>query len=274
MKLVLCMSCWRGNFELCSFLIDKGDEVNFVVNEECDTRLMCPLAMALDNNDKKLIDLLLSNGANVNVKVYDDDSILHSFMDCFMPDVISFLLRKGADANIKNHQSQTLFGHMESYLGSEDRESYFGVFKIPLKHLAIQKFYGKTVLEEDMNLMRSNPQALKIFEKCSNELSKMSSTTFYPPFTYLSVLKMATNIKKLAKLTKNDGFVDAFKIKVSTFKYYKKDLREIFDEAEQKRNELDELQRRLKITFGNSLPDIALAILADNLRYINHLPLK
>lgn len=60
---------------------------------------------------------------------------------------------------------------------------------------------------------------------------------------------MASNIKKLTHLSKNNDFVLNFEAGLDLFFYYKNDLQRIFEEATQFRDELLAVESRLKYTF-------------------------
>ena len=116
----------------------------------------------------------------------------------------------------------------------------------------------------DVDFIKEHPVLLQIFESCTEEISLMSSTKFYSGYSYCDVLKMAKNMKKLVNLTKNRELVSSFEANLCQIYHYEDDLRRIWAEAIQLRDEVEAIEFRLVHVFGKVFPDIVIRKLRDN----------
>lgn len=249
------------DFNLVSYLIKRGADVNAGCNG------ISPLILTVETHEVDLVELLLSNGAEVNAKIYDGKTALHIACFIFLNDAIKLLIQKGADINVEDNDGKTPF----SQLFIEDKPDFI-CLKIMIEE--ISKLYSQNlpVSKKDLDLIQSNPNYQEYFEFCLAQLSEMTEIIFYPPYSYYSVLKMSKNIKKLAKLTKNAEFVEKFESNLPKDVMYGDDLRMIFYEATQLRDQTLTVNTRLRTVLGDILPAVVMRKLVDNLS-VEDLPL-
>lgn len=138
-----------------------------------------------------------------------------------------------------------------------------------LKEFSKLTFGNFQVLENDKKLINNFP----VFQSYTKELNQMSSIKFYASNSYYSVLKMSTNVNKLARLTINDKFVEQFNENLNKFVYYREDLQGIIDVAIKVKGDLLIVESRLRNIFDNFLPQVVIRVLADNLK-LDDLPLE
>jgi uncharacterized protein len=97
-----------------------------------------PLHLAAYHCHKDIIELLLANGADVNVKAKNGDTPLHSAMENSYKDVVELLLTHGADTNAKEKDGWTPL-HMAVFydhliLLRAKLADYTGVVELLLTH--------------------------------------------------------------------------------------------------------------------------------------------
>lgn len=99
----------RDRIEIAKFLINKGADVTYVPsNEEWGTALGYAVGTPRDNYE--IIDLLIQNGADINIKDYVGDTpLLHGLLRYKDVNIknIEYILEHGADANISNENGIT-----------------------------------------------------------------------------------------------------------------------------------------------------------------------
>ena len=88
------------------------DKIN--INERDEDTGNPPLIVAVSENNKEIVELLLTNGANIHIKDYEyGDTILLSMMlgKCkdVNVDIINMLLLYGANINDKSKDGETIF---------------------------------------------------------------------------------------------------------------------------------------------------------------------
>jgi ankyrin repeat protein/acetyl esterase/lipase len=88
--------------ELVELLISNGADVN-AKNKWGRT----PLRWAIYNRDKVMIKLLVSKGADINMKDEDGVTPLHLIAMSDRKDIVEFLIANGADVNAKNESGYT-----------------------------------------------------------------------------------------------------------------------------------------------------------------------
>lgn len=237
--------------------------------DSVDQRGFTPLHYASFSGNMKLTLFLIERGAKITAKnCYGQTPLL---LACYAghENVAHFLLQKGANIDDKQIDGVTVFGVTKLefdpiYKKGSKKLNKNPCIKFMIKEAAKQKSYGtsvKNITEE----IKENSADKKLFERCEKELLKMAKKKFYPPYSYYSVLKMNKNIKRLAMLTKNKDFVKKFKPKL-LFPNYRSDLRKIFNEAVEVKNELEIIECRLKSIFNTKLPDTVIDVLVQNLK--------
>lgn len=102
------------NFELPSLrLIEQGADVNITFDTDEDKKISL-LHEAVSNNQKKLAELLLKKGINVNVQTDAGNTPLHIACKKLDSEMILWLLERGANPAIKNKKrtiaSETMIG--------------------------------------------------------------------------------------------------------------------------------------------------------------------
>lgn len=252
------------HIELISYLIKKGADVN----KKTIIGQFFPLYLAARRDNTDLIDLLLSNGAEINAKTIIGVTALHVACDNNCKQSIYFLIHKGADVSVEDNNGRTPFSILVSKRFWESNGS-----KIIIKEIARQKFFGScSVSKVDTDLINTRYEWKNYLNNCIKELSRMARIKFYPPYSYISVLNMSNNLKKLANLTKNKEFVKEFKAN-SSFPRYKNELMRIFREAIALRDRSEATYSRLIYIFNNFLPDTVIRKLLENLT-VEDLPMN
>lgn len=178
--------------------------------------------------------------------------------------LISFFIKKGADVCAENKSGRTPFSLI---VCGPSAEQYANCLYFILKEFSKLTFKNIKISKKDLDSINENSITRECFELCMNELQQMTATVFYPPFSYYSVLNMERNIKQLAKLTKNEEFLEKFNANSNSFPYYEEDLRETLEEATEFKIKLDAVESRLKYIFGDYFPDIVTRKLAGNLTF-------
>lgn len=254
---------FKADLELTAFLIKRGADVN-VSNKKVKKSPLCYAVMELG---VEFVDLLLSNGADVNSS---DDLFeipaLHLACNRGNIEIIKILVKNGADVSKENPLAQGPLYDVVMFAEEEHGECTIYMIKIISK----LSFENRPVSKSDMDCIENDEGLKKIFNDCITELSRMEKTKFYASHSYLSVLEMSKNIKRLARMVKNEELIKAFKEKLS-FHYYKNDLQQVLDEAIKLRDESRMVYSTLCSTFDNFLPDIVLRKLTENLE-IEDLP--
>lgn len=252
------------NFCLISLLVERGADVNI----KCPGGIF-PLLMAAKSNDDHLAELLLSNGTEINDKSEDSSTAMHTACSYRSIKVINLLILKNANVSLENLKGDTPFSLLRP---KKYRENDVPCINLVIKGIAKQRFFNhSSVCEKDIVLIQSHPVLDEFFKICTNELSQMASVEFYQPYSHASVLQMSRNIKKLAKLSKNEEFASNFEANLLNFPCYEEMLEKIWKEAVQVRDQSLIVESKLKLTFGDFCPDVVLRKLAHNL-HVNDLP--
>ncbi|MGL9779522.1 MAG: ankyrin repeat domain-containing protein [Wolbachia sp.] len=103
-----------------------GDYINEIRFEKFSL-LAIALMKAKDLQDFRLLNLLLENGANPNIKVYYDQTSLDFFMVLADSGIVELLLKHGADPDMKNTYGNTP-------LFEASRRGYYETVEVLLKH--------------------------------------------------------------------------------------------------------------------------------------------
>lgn len=262
------------NLELATFLIKKGADVN--LKREVDGK--SPLSAVITSGSNKhkefedLIELILSKGADANAIDKNGRTALHEAR--YNEAIFKLLISKGAKPGIHDNDDNTPF----SEVSSENFEFWpneYHTMHTWIEELAKLTEMGRSddIGDADWDVMSTRSLVDGYFNSCSTELTKMEKTVFYPPYSYLCVLKMSTNITELAKLTKNKKFVSSFEANLPVLSFYGDELREIFDEALQVRDQFPMVYSRLYSIFRKVLPDVVIRELAGYLT-LKELPME
>lgn len=251
------------NLPVISLFIKKGGIVNW--NSESTENYdftKFPLIHAAQIDDKDVLELLLSNGADVNIKTNEGITALHQACWFGNQQSIKILLQRGADVTIQDKYGKTPFATIEP------DEIFYKECVVPLiKELAKLSFENLSISEKDLTLMQKNPKIFKFFGDCKSELERMKKYKFYSFYSYYFVLKMSKNIKKVVDLTQNNEFVRKFKENLQCFKIYRNDLQRIFNDAIRAKDESKVVYSKLYLIFGDILPELVLKKMSDNLNF-------
>jgi len=106
-KVTLFKTCRKGDIEAVKQHLAAGADVN--TTNDALLRIwelkLTPLHFAAENGHKKVVELLIAKGADVNVKVKDETYIetpLHSAASRGHKEIVELLIVEGADVNAKN----------------------------------------------------------------------------------------------------------------------------------------------------------------------------
>lgn len=262
----------RAYIHLISFLIKNGADVKQKIYNQS------PLVLAIMYGSKDICDLLISSGADIHARDNDGDTALHTACFVRKEESISLLISKGAEISAVNTGGKTPFYLLFYQAGQDfdendvDKANFDSSLSVMVKEFAKLSFENIQISKIDMKLIRNNPKAKEIFEKCTKELQQMASTKFYGFYTYYSVMKMTKNLKKLAHLTKNEKFTSKFKKSLVGFPYYAVDLHRILEEATLLKKKFEASLSRLNFIFNDFLPDVVYRKMSENLK-VEDLPL-
>lgn len=252
-------------FSLIKFLIKRGADVN-----KANRKNESPLMRASEFGNLNLVDLLLAHGAEVNAKDNEGSTALHKACQENNRQVMSLLIQRGAEISVENESGQTPFSLL---IPNNWNNNYDQCSMVMIQELSKLIFGNLSICKVDMDLILKNPKNCEYFEKCLAELEQMKNTNFYGSYSYYSVLKRSLSMEKLARLTKNEEIFQDFERNISLFPCYKKDLRKIFLEVYLVKRQMEIIEFRLNLVFGDFLPYVVLRKLADNLT-VEDLPLE
>lgn len=257
----LIRSVFRENTRLITLLIEKGA----LENENILHLILSALGRW---SCEDLLDLFISKGVDINAK--DDSGISSLHATCLLNknQFIPILMRKGANINAKDSDGLTPFCSIRF---EEKNGQKCAVLLI--KEISKLVFENLPVSTCDMEVIQAKPEFREHFDKCMLELEQMKKTKFYNFYTYYFVLKLSKNIKKLAKLMKNDEFADELQLKMpDDYFYYKDDLFRIFHEGFILEEKIGKVYSRLNSVFAQIFPDVVIRNLSDCLT-VEDLPL-
>lgn len=114
-------------------LIKKGINARYLTNRKEDKNFMqnmCPIHIAARFSYKEIVEALIENGADINIKGYFGYTALHEACRKNNIDIVNILIKKGADLNIKSGRH----GFMPLYLACEN--NYEEIIDILIKNVA------------------------------------------------------------------------------------------------------------------------------------------
>lgn len=158
------------------------------------------LHQAAQNKNLYVVNLLLSNGADVNVEdaTVDDGrwTPLHHACLSHNEQMLSLLLRKGADITLRDtYESDTPFLIIEPN-GCCDDSLTIAMIKVIAKLKSIDDSF---VSKSDIKLIQEFPELKVHFEKSNDELCKMKGSMFYHPYSYYCILEMSVSMNKTSE---------------------------------------------------------------------------
>lgn len=210
------------NYDFVSFLINHGD-VN-IITEQVDVSILL-----LVQNNVDLLRFLVSKGADVNAVGKSGFTVLHNeALHYNREEVMRFLIQQGSNVSTQDYKGRTPFSFLDPH-----RKLFTKCRILMLKEFAKRKYQKKQILETDKKLIKADIDSKIIFEKCVNELKNMSSTVFYPSYTYYYVLNIKKNtrrIEEFKKCKRDKKIAGIFKEGLQKFYYYRDDVERIFNE--------------------------------------------
>lgn len=100
------------DYEVIKYLIDKGVNVNVDQNINIKFKpLNTPLRTAVMSNKVKIVNLLLSRGADVNTEMCHGTTILMDACDCQNFEMVEILINNGAFVNEQNKFGRTAMSY-------------------------------------------------------------------------------------------------------------------------------------------------------------------
>lgn len=103
------------------YLTDRKEDKNFMQN-------MCPIHIAARFSYKEIVEALIENGADINIKGHFGYTALHEACRKNNIDIVNILIKNGADVNIKSGR----YGFMPLYLACEN--NYEEIIDILIKN--------------------------------------------------------------------------------------------------------------------------------------------
>lgn len=103
------------------YLTDRKEDKNFMQN-------MCPIHIAARFSYKEIVEALIENGADINIKGHFGYTALHEACRKSNIDIVNILIKNGADVNIKRGR----YGFMPLYLACEN--NYEEIIDILIKN--------------------------------------------------------------------------------------------------------------------------------------------
>jgi ankyrin repeat protein len=100
---MLILACYRGNDEVANFLIDNKAELNYVSKN--GTALMACVV----KGEFELVDKLLLNGANIDLKDQNGMTALMLAVQFNNPEMVKKLVEEKANKELKCNQNKTAF---------------------------------------------------------------------------------------------------------------------------------------------------------------------
>ncbi len=100
---MLILACYRGNDEVANFLIDNKAELNYVSKN--GTALMACVV----KGKFELVDKLLLNGANIDLKDQNGMTALMLAVQFNNPEMVKKLVEEKANKELKCNQNKTAF---------------------------------------------------------------------------------------------------------------------------------------------------------------------
>lgn len=170
--------------------------------------------------------------------------------------VIKLLLYYGADINILNSLEKTPLSS-NYYLNNK--------IEIPLiQELAKLKFENQIIRSENLHCLQVRKDMQETLKNCLEELKRMKNKKIYENILLYDMFQMRKKLKKLVYLTKNEDFVENFKLgwNRELFPNYANDLDDIVNDALERKDVLVKEEKKLYLIFKNYLPELPILKIA------------
>lgn len=167
------------------YLTDRKEDKNFMPN-------MCPIHIAARFGYKEIVEALIENGADINIKGYFGYTALHEACRKNNIDIVNILIKNGADLNIKSGR----YGFMPLYLACEN--NYEEIIDILIKNganLGLEPNHKVLRLdlpyrEEEYFMERTSNYFQFVYEE--EDLSEPCEITTDVPFYFENMLPYST----------------------------------------------------------------------------------
>ncbi len=167
------------------YLTDRKEDKNFMQN-------MCPIHIAARFSYKEIVEALIENGADINIKGHFGYTALHEACRKNNIDIVNILIKNGADVNIKSER----YGFMPLYLACEN--NYEEIIDILIKNganLGLEPNHKVWRLdlpyrEEEYFMERTSNYFQFVYEE--EDLSEPCEITTDVPFYFENMLPYST----------------------------------------------------------------------------------
>lgn len=209
------------NYDLVLFLMNHGN-----VNLITPTLGSSMLTLVQENED--FLRFLVSNGADVNVATESGITAMHIEAKRYQrKSVMRFLIDNGSRVSVEDSKGRTPFLFVFPRVLA-NRSCRI----LMIKEFALQNFLGFPILQTDTKLIQADRKYQKMFDACTKELHESKNIKFYQSYTYCSVLCKRNIIDEdLKNLMSNPTVALNFVKGLNSFKYYKGELRRIFNKS-------------------------------------------
>ncbi len=125
MKLEDALKLYEGQegVEEIKSLIKKGINEKYpnkkIIGYRINIKNMCPIHIAAEFGYIEIVEALIENGADINIKGRYDYTALHKACQSNKIDIVKILIKNGADVNIKNDIEQTALYYALEYSKEE-----------------------------------------------------------------------------------------------------------------------------------------------------------
>ena len=107
--LPLTLACYHGNYDVVKFLVDKVDDIN--ANSDRGT----PLMAAVFKKESSIVELLLKNNANPNIRDVNGSTAMHYATMFRNYDIIKLLVNADSDFTIKDNNGKSALDFAKDY---------------------------------------------------------------------------------------------------------------------------------------------------------------
>ncbi len=103
---VLMTAVKKSNYKKVEEMLDKDAAINYR-----DSNNLVPLAYALENDDRKMFDILISKGANPDIKILNNSSLLIYYVSANKYSLILKIIESGVDIDFQDKMGMTALMH-------------------------------------------------------------------------------------------------------------------------------------------------------------------
>lgn len=209
-----------------------------------------PLYIAAGVENSATINLLIDEGAIVNLIAKTGQTALHKACKSQIQANILTLLERGARANVLDIFGRSPF----SLLDINDQN--MPMIKSVIRRFAQMQLEGEPLCPGDLKTIEENLVLQKYYQECLDELTAMKGVKFYGYFSIYDIVKFWKDKKKVARLMKNEEFLAGFEScnLMTVIRHYAKDLYNILDAAVTIKFTLVKMENELDKIIGDRLP--------------------